>query len=83
MPGININVHSIKSISAVRKENGGSTWVDVTFHNYYGESEITLFPFDNDDPRFAALAEFITATWPTEEAKAPETSAADKCDLPF
>jgi hypothetical protein len=82
MPGININVHSIKRISSDRRENGGTSWIDMTFHNHYGKSEITLFSDDPNDPRFAALAEFITATWP-EEVKAQEPAAADETDMSF
>ncbi len=83
MSTINISCHSVNRITATPGHGGSSTWLDLKIANPDGEIEITLFPADHDDPRFAALAEFIAATWPMEEAKAVEAVPADETDLPF
>lgn len=61
---IDISFHSVNRITARPGHGGSSTWLDLTIANSDGEIKITLFPADHDDPRFAALAEFIAATWP-------------------
>ena len=84
MSAAEIYVHSVTRVAATRKESNGSVWVDLRLFNYNDdEISVTLFPRDGPDPRFAALAEFIAATWP-EEAKAAEAPAeAPSDDLPF
>jgi hypothetical protein len=85
MSAAEIYVHSVTRVAATRKESNGSVWVDLRiFGHQNDEIAVTLFPRDGPDPRFAALAEFISATWPAEESKAPETAPpADETDLPF
>ena len=59
-------------------------WVDLQLFNYNDdEISVTLFPRDGPDPRFAALAEFIAATWPEEANAAEPAPAVDTIDLPF
>ena len=82
MSTINISCHLVNRITAKPGHGGSSTWLDLTIANLDGEIEITLFPADHDDPRFAALAEFIAATW-TAGAEAVEAAPADETDLPF
>ena len=81
MAALDIFCHSVDRITALFKESGGTRWVDLTFLNIRRESfVITLFLADHDDPRFAALAEFIAETWP-EDAKAVEAApAVDETD---
>ncbi len=83
MSAAEIYVHSVNRVAAVRKERNGSVWVDLTV---FGQSDdkivLTLFPANGDDHRFAALAEFIAATW-TAGAEAVEAAPADETDLPF
>ncbi len=85
MAAVDISCHAVNRIAAKLSENGGTRWLDLTIANRDGEIEITLFPADHDDPRFAALAEFIAATWPAEEKvptkPAPAVDKAD--DMPF
>ena len=74
MSAAEIYVHGVNRVAAVRKESNGSVWVDLTIFGHTDDEIIlTLFPENGPDPRFAALAEFIAATWPTEGAKAVET----------
>ena len=83
MASMNISCHAVNRIAAKLSENGGTRWLDLTITSCDGEIEFTFFPADNDDPRVAALAEFIAATWP-EEAKAAEPApAVDTIDMPF
>ncbi len=82
MAAVDISCHAVNRISAKLSENGGTQWLDLTITNRDGKIEITLFPADHDDPRFAALAEFIAATW-TAGAEAVEAAPADETDLPF
>ncbi len=85
MSTIDISCHLVNRITARPGHGGSSTWLDLTIANSDGEIAITLFPADHDDPRFAALAEFIAATWPAEEKvptkPAPAVDKAD--DMPF
>ena len=84
MAAVDISCHSIDRIAALFNENGGTTWVDLTFRNIRRESiVITLFPAYHDDPRFAALAEFISATWPAGDKPAEVAPAVDEADLSF
>ena len=84
MASMNISCHAVNRIAAKLSENGGTRWLDLTIMSRDGEIELTLFPADHDDPRFAALAEFIAKTWPAEEAKTVETApVGDETDLPF
>lgn len=82
MASMNISCHAVNRIAAKLSENGGTRWLDLTIANRDGEIEITLFPADHDDPRFAALAEFIAATWATG-SDAVEAAPTDETDLPF
>ncbi len=79
---MNISCHAVNRIAAKLLEHGGTRWLDLTIANRDGEIEITLFPADHDYPRFAALAEFIAATWATG-AEAVEAAPTDETDLPF
>ena len=85
MAAVDISCHSIDRIAALFNENGGTRWVDLTFRNIRRESiVITLFPADHDDPRFAALAEFIAATWPAGAEAIEAAPAVDETDpVPF
>ncbi len=77
---MNISYHAVNRIAAKLSENGGTRWLDLTITNRDGAIEITLFPADHDDTRFAALAEFIAATW-TAGAEAVEAApAVDETD---
>ena len=95
MAALDISCHSVDRITALFKESGGTRWVDLTFRNIRRESfVITLFLADHDDPRFAALAEFISATWPETPdqytnyldkvvAETPEAAPTHKPEVPF
>ncbi len=85
MSTIDINCHLVNRITAKPGHGGSSTWLDLTIANSDGEIEITLFPADHDDPRFAALAKFIAETWTAEEKMPTEPApAVDKADdMPF
>jgi hypothetical protein len=80
MASMNISCHAVKRIAAKLSEHGGTRWLDLTIQTCDGGVTITLFPADHDDPRFAALAEFIAATWATG-SDAVEAAPAD--DMPF
>ncbi len=83
MSAAEIYVHGVNRVAAARKESNGSVWVDLTvFGLKDDEIVITLFPANGGDPRFAALAEFIAATW-SPKVKAVEAAPADETDLPF
>ncbi len=83
MAAVDISCHAVNRISAKLSENGGTQWLDLTITNRDGKIEITLFPADHDDPRFAALAEFIAATWTAGAAQTARPAPADETDLPF
>ena len=87
MSAAEIYVHSVTRIAAKRVESNGSVWVDLRiFGHQNDEIAVTLFPRDGPDPRFAALAEFISATWPAEESEpkeAAETAPTAECYIPF
>jgi hypothetical protein len=86
MSAAEIYVHSVTRIAAARKESNGSVWVDLRLFSYDdNEIAVTLFPRDGPDPRFAALAEFIAATWPEEEKAPtePEPAVDQTDDMPF
>jgi hypothetical protein len=84
MSAAEIYVHSVTRVAAKRVESNGSVWVDLRiFGHKNDEISVTLFPRDGPDPRFAALAEFIAATWPEEANAAEPAPAVDTIDMPF
>ncbi len=84
MAAVDISCHAVNRIAAKLSEHGSARWLDLTIANRDGAIEITLFPADHDDPRFAALAEFIAATWTAgAEPKEPAPAVDKPDDIPF
>ena len=83
MAFLSMSYWAVNRLSAAHKNSNETVWFDFQIHCRDGSTDVTLFPEIAGDPRFAALAEFIAATWPEEVKPVESAPAVDETDLPF